>query len=66
MIDPSSSEDESDEESIPKRKTGKKQTLVNEESDAKDFTLSAIDAPILSAHPPNRLQDLESKPQRSR
>lgn len=65
MIDPSSSEDESDEEFVPRRKPGKKQTLVTQQSDIKASTLPSVDAPVI-AHLPSRVQDVESKPQRSR
>lgn len=65
MIDPSSTEDESDEDFAQKRKTGKKHTLKSQESEAKELSLPPTDATVV-AHPPSRIQEVESKPSRSR
>ncbi len=66
MIDPSSTEDESDEEFVPRRtKTGKKQTIISQESDAKELSLPPADVPSVT-HLPNRVQETESKLPRCR
>ncbi|XKL65805.1 hypothetical protein PGB90_009225 [Kerria lacca] len=65
MIDPSSTEDDSDEESVPRRKTGKRQILTTQESNAKELSLPPSDIPSV-IHPPSRIHETESKPVRSR
>ena len=66
MIDPSSTEDESEEESVPRRtKTAKKQNLVSQESIAKELSLPSSDVPPVT-HPPSRIHEAESKTVRSR
>ncbi|XP_065220918.1 calcium-dependent secretion activator [Planococcus citri] len=67
MIDPSSTEDESDEEIAQRRKPGKKQTLKSQQSDVKELSLPPADAPAVTHHhPPTRVQEAEIKPSRSR
>ncbi|KAK7576314.1 hypothetical protein V9T40_012600 [Parthenolecanium corni] len=66
MIDPSSTEDESEEEFVPRRtKTGKKQNLTSQESSAKELSLPSSDVPPVT-HPSNRIQEPEGKTVRSR
>lgn len=66
MIDPSSTEDESEEETLPRRtKPGKKQNLTSQESNAKELSLPSSDVPPVT-HPPSRIHEPEGKTIRSR